>query len=247
MTTSIRCSQPGHRTSSRLLALIVAIALVGAALTGCGGGGGSTPPATTGRVTLSITWPARTKLIPLAADSITVSFLNENGVVASQTVPRPISGNSTAVTSRDLTAGAYTIKSQAFPTSDGSGTAQASASQIVTVVAGSTVEVAITMASTIQTIDLSQSAPATIIGATTSLTATPKNAAGATVITLPDTISWKSSNTAVATVDTNGNVTGVAVGTATITVTETESNKSAFVTVTVTTNVTTGGVHVTVN
>lgn len=66
------------------------------------------------------------------------------------------------------------------------------------------------------------------VGSTQQLTATvaPSNATNKTV-------SWSSSNTSVATVNSNGLVTGVAVGTATITVTTQDGNKTATSAITV--------------
>lgn len=221
----------------RLSLLLCALPLLGAtvALTGCGGASSlSTAATTTGRATLAITWPETTRLIPTAANSITVRFLQGSTVVATQTVARPSSGNTSTVTFDSLPLGSLTVVASAYPNADGSGIAQASATTTAVIASGQTTTVGITMVSTISTLSASVGSSSLAQGATTSITANAKDASNNTVLISSGTLSYSSSNTAVATVSAAGVVTGVAPGSATVTVTESESGKSATATLTVT-------------
>ncbi|MBS1726901.1 MAG: DUF3500 domain-containing protein [Armatimonadetes bacterium] len=223
-----------HNPLIRILFGVFVALLLTLQLCSCGGGSKAS-----GAASLSITWPDQSRLIPVAANSITVAFLNGSTTVASQTVARPSSGNQSTVSFSSLPATSLTLTAKAFPSTDGSGTAQASASQSVTITADSTTSVTLTMASTISTLSLSPNSPSVAAGSSTTLTLSAKDSSGATVITSDSTMTWTSSNTSVATVAAGGVVTGVAAGTSTITVTDSESGKSASVTATVTSSGTT--------
>ena len=218
---------------SRLFSSIskVFIAALMASTIGCAG---STMDGTaTGQATMSITWPERTRVIPVAANSITVTFWKGTTVVSTKTVARPTVGNQTTVNFTSLASGAYSVVAQAFPNANGTGTAQASATQSVTISSGTTTPLEITMASTIASLTATLSSSSIIVGASAPITVTALDANGATVLTSASTVTFGSSNTSVATVDASGVVTGVAVGTATITVTETESGVTKTVDVNV--------------
>ena len=219
---------------------LVLTALFAASLAGCGGSGGASGVGASvgrGAATLSITWPERSRLIPVASNSITVAFLNSSNLnVGQKTVARPTSGNSTTVSFTGLPAGTLNLRAQAYPTTDGTGTAQASASKSVVITSGQTTAAAITMASTIETLAISPSAPTVATGATVALVPAALNSSGAAILVSSGTLVYSSSDATVATVSSGGIVTGVAAGTATITLKETESGKSATVTVTVTAN-----------
>lgn len=219
--------------------LYLATAGMAGALQGCGGGSSATASGSdTGRATLTIIWPEVTRLIPVAANSITVSFSLNGAVAATQTVARPATGTTSTVSFDSLPVGALTVTAIAYPTTTGSGVAQASASDTVTITAGQSTPVALTMASTINSVALTPAGPSVAVGATTTLTGTAYNTSNSIVLTSSSTLTWASSNTSVATVSSTGVVTGVAAGSATITVTETESGKTAATTVTVTSAVT---------
>lgn len=237
---------PSTRRASlrRRLAGVVALglALTGIAglplLSGCGGGSKSAGVGQTGRATLTITWPDRaadSRLIPVAANSITATFRQNGQVVATQTVARPSSGNQTTVIFSALPPGDLTFQATAYPNADGSGVAQASAATGVTIVSGQDSPVSVTMASTIDHLTVTPASPTVLVGATTALSVTPVDAGGNIVLTNASTISWVSLTPSIATVSSTGVVTGVAAGTAQIQVTETESGKSLTVNVTVTT------------
>ncbi|RYG32208.1 hypothetical protein EON81_21180 [bacterium] len=203
-------------------------------LSGCGGSGGTgTTAATTGRANLTIDWPVATRLVPVASNSITVSFLSGTEVLQSKTVAKPEEGESSTVSFTDLPAGTLRLKAEAFPTAGGTGTAQASASQNVTIVADSSVELAITMAPNIRSFSIAPESPTVVAGESVSLSAVAKNASGATVLTSSSTVGWSSGDTSIATVAANGVVTGVKAGTTQITVTDSESGVTGSVTLTV--------------
>ncbi|MBI3946471.1 MAG: VCBS repeat-containing protein [Armatimonadetes bacterium] len=206
-----------------------------AVLSGCGGNripGGGRPA--TGALGLTITWPGRDRLIPLAANSIQVVLQYNGQPVANRVIPRPAGGGSTTTATIDnLRVGALTLTATAHPNADGTGTAQARGSVPVTIQDGQTTPVGLTLGSTIDHLEIAPSAPSVGVSRTVVLTATARDAAGNAVLTWPGKITWESQNTGVATVDAGGKVTGVAVGTASISATEGESGKSATVDVAV--------------
>ncbi|MBS1725989.1 MAG: Ig-like domain-containing protein [Armatimonadetes bacterium] len=218
-----------------------AYAALVATLSGCAGS--SSSASATGQATMTITWPDQSRLIPEASNSINVSLWQGTTVIASKTVARPTSSSQSTLSFTGLPSGTLTLVAQAFPSTDGSGVAQASATQSVTITAGSTTSVTVTMASTITTLSVSPSTVSLDPGYTQSLTATAFDSTGATVLISASTLTWASSDTSVATVDSLGVVTAVASGSATITATETESGKTATSAVTVSG---TGGANVTV-
>jgi hypothetical protein len=211
-------------------------------LTGCGSAGGTSAfansnPVRTGRVSLKITWSdrsAQSRLIPVAANSIVVTFTQGGQTAATQVLSRPASGNQTSANFNSLPLGDMTVTAQAHPNADGSGVAQASASSIVTIQAGQVTPVDITMASTIDHLEITPTDPSVQVSSTTPLAASAKDANGSIVLTSISKITWSSQNTAVANVSTTGVVTGVSQGTSLITAAETESGKQASVTVSVT-------------
>jgi hypothetical protein len=218
--------------------IIVLLAALTWALAGCGGGGGGgvNSPGASGRgeVRLNIHWPAAsTKLIPIAAKSITLSAAgpgnqaipltyngNTNNVIV---VARPPAGqNSTNVALTNLPATSLVITASAFPNSDGSGEMQATGSQTVNISATTPANVSITMGSTVTTISVSIAAGPLAPGAILTATATATDSSGNLVMVAPSTWKWTSSNPAVATVTGSGTdgtaiVKGVAAGSATIT------------------------------
>jgi hypothetical protein len=225
-----------------LLTIAVSCLICLVSLVGCGGGNHDTQfpietPLTRseGSVSFYITWPTRSRLIPVAANSIKIVF---NGPTPTEKiVARPAAGTDTTdVTFSNLVVGTYTITATAYPTTNGTGVGQAMGTGNVTVVKDQTVETGVTMASTISQIIVSPSAPSVVVPATVSLTGSATDASSAIVITANNKWTWSSSNTGVVTIPASGNpvmVTSVAAGTATITGTETESGKTTSVTVTV--------------
>jgi hypothetical protein len=179
-----------------------------------------------GRATLTIIWPDRGRLVPLAANSIVATFALNGVTVQSQTVARPPAGGASTVTFQQLKVGALQFTASAHPGADGSGTAQARGSASITIVAGQVAQVALTMQSTIDRLELSPTAPQVAVGGTLQITASARDASNAIVLTSPSKIAWDTGDHSVATVSSTGLVTGVAVGTTTVTVTDSESGKS---------------------
>lgn len=201
---------------------------------GCGGSGEtSSTPETAGNARISIEWPPTTRLIPDASNSITVSFLRGASVVASETVARPEEGGTSTLEFTGLPAQTLTLRAQAFPTANGSGTAQASATKAVTIVGNTMNNMAITMASTIETVSMSPTLANLAINGTRTIVASPVNVNGATVLVDPDNVTWTSSSPAVASVSSAGLVTGLTAGTTTIRFTDTESGKFGTATINV--------------
>ena len=220
------------RSIIRILPCLVLLLIVA----GCGGGNTASHLATTsgtGRATFTVTWPARTRLVPDASNSIAVVINQGITVVARQTLARPASGATSTVSFNLLPVGTLSVTATAFPNTDGTGVAQASASAPLVTVGGQNTPFSLTMNSTIAHIDLTSASASVGIGSTLPIIATAKDASGAVVLVSSTKLSWKSLATGIASVDGSGIVTGVAVGSASITVTDSESGKSAQTTLAV--------------
>lgn len=212
---------------------IILIALVVGMFAGCGGGDQHTldPRAS---AAFTIKWPERTRLIPLACESINVEARKAGGIIIEKIVDRPANGGTSAVTLEQLPIGEITFTATAYPQAGAQGVAQATGAVTLTGQANQRLQISLTMASTIATVALSPTNPTVTVNGTRQLTATAKNAAGDVVLVpMTNAFTWTSSNTAKATVNSNGIVTGVSEGTATITATEKESGTSGTLQVTV--------------
>jgi outer membrane protein assembly factor BamB len=209
---------------------------------GCGGSGGrattvlsDTSVQSVGKASFTIHWPAPSRLIPSAANSIVVTIAKTDGsLLAKKTLSRPVEGGTTSATFDDLQVGSVVATVTAHPSTDGTGTVQASAADTVTIEGGKTATLSLTLGSTIDHLDVSPSSLPLTTGETASLTVTAKNAEGEIVLTAPANITFASDTAGTATVDSNGQITaGSTAGTATITVTEKESGKTTTATITV--------------
>ncbi len=218
-------------------------------LAGCSGGkkSGSDPaaastasPSSRGAAHFTIRWPqpAASRLIPLAASSIGIVLSDASGkTVASQIVVRPPAGQDASVISFPvLPVGQVTVVATAYPNADGTGTAQASGTVGLTIVADQNTDATLTMGSTIASVVVASSASDVTAGDTLTFTATALDVSGAVVLTSGSTWAWSSDNTNVLTVSGSGpqiTATGLAAGSAHVHAVETESNQSAHVGVTV--------------
>lgn len=231
MTTPL----PHRPLRSAAPGLLLALLAACAALAGCGGSSGrAADAARTGRATITVVWPQRSRLIPDAANSIRVDIRSSTQVVASQLLARPAAGGSVTVTFDPLPTGDLAAAAYAYPQADGSGTAQAQSSVPLHIDSGQTTSFTITMASTISEIDLTPSALNLVVHGTIPVTPTAKDASGAVVLISPAKGQWTSDDPAIASVDAQGTVTGVANGTTTIRYTDTESGKIGTASATVT-------------
>src|SRR5262245_34914576 len=100
-------AQPRIKLRYRNLAIAV---LSTFAVCGCGGGGSVQLTNGTGRAVIKVTWPVRSRLIPVAANSIRVVFMRGAQFVDSQLLPRPPQGvNQTTTTFNNLKTGNLTL------------------------------------------------------------------------------------------------------------------------------------------
>jgi hypothetical protein len=225
------------------LLLVGALSLL--LLSGCGGssGGSTATSARTGKLTLTVKWPAKTKLIPVDSQSINAVLTGTGGtVLGQQLLARPASGNTTTASFTNIAAGSVTLTATAYPNADGSGTAQAAGSAPATITAGQTATVTVTMNDTIASVVVTPPNPVLTVGAQQQMIMTAydgPNGTGDVVLTSPSTTQWSSQNTTYATVSGTGLATGVVVtptptpATCTITATETESGVSGSTSFTV--------------
>ena len=222
----------------RTLHTVVCIIVLWLLLTGCGGGNNSLTSGTVqsggrGSATFTVIWPTRSRLVPLAANSIVVTIYLGTAQLQQKVLPRPAGGGSSSGTFALLPTGSLSATATACPNADGTGVAQAAATVPFVVQANLTTPLSITMNSTIDHLAVSSASVTVYTGASTPVTVTAYDAAGSVVIT--SAFRWNSTNTAITSVDQSGNITGVAALSTpvTVTVTETESGKSTSVSVTV--------------
>ena len=211
------------RATRLALGLITSLLVVS-----CGGTGSTLarPAASTGKVTVAIKWPALpkivTRVVPQAANSIVIDLKMGSTDANSGPIARP----SSAWTSGSLTAGTYTITATAYPNSDGTGTAQAVGTGMVTIVNNANTAAGVTMGSTVTSLVISPPTPSVNInGSINQLSVSATDGAGNIVLVASGTVHWTSSNVSVATIDATGitpTVTGLTAGNSTISATFTE-------------------------
>jgi len=192
--------------SIRYLLLSLSIA---ASVAGCGGGGGSARPASTGTAALTIKWPARTtRLIPVSANSITVTITEGSQSVSTQTVPRPSTGDTSTVKFTDLPYGSLSVSAAAYPTTDGTGVAQATGAGTLTEVVGTPGSITISLASTVAKLAISPNPITCGKGLTTNLTVSAVDASGNVVLlavgNASEPIAWSTGNAKIAMVTGTG-------------------------------------------
>jgi|SRR5579862_2718204 len=187
------------------MALLVALFVAGCG----GGGGGSTTVGAQGQVAYQWTWRTisrglSSRVIPTASNSMVLSLKNGSGsVVASGTVAFPVS----SWLSPSVPVGTYTLTSSTYPTTNGSGVAQAKGSTSVAVTANQTATADLTLGSTVAAMTVSAQSSTVNGGSQIQLTATAMDSGGNTVVVDPSAITWSTNNTAVANVSATGLVT----------------------------------------
>jgi len=158
----------------RLLKSLIPISSV-LIMVGCGSGRSHSSAAQSdgrGSALFTIRWPSRSRLIPLASNSIRVTLTQGATQVGSRITPRPQSGQTTAtVEFADISAGQVTVIASAYPSLDGKGTSQALGSLTIMVQKYATTTVAISMASTIATVQIAPTSPTPPVGNDITLTA----------------------------------------------------------------------------
>ena len=219
--------------SRRIFALIPFLLICLAFCHGCGGGssGGSPAASTRGSIEFTILWPEQGRVLPAAAKSLLFTVSSGSQVIASVLAPRPSTTNTSAVVFNSLQPGIVTVTVNAYPNADGTGVIQAVGGITVAVIAGQTTRANVDLVSTVDHLDLNPSPVVTLRNRTVQLVVSPRNAANALVLVAPSSLTWTSAAANIATVDTNGLVTGVALGDTTVRVVDTESGHIAEATV----------------
>jgi outer membrane protein assembly factor BamB len=156
-----------------------------------------------------------------------------------QRLERPVAGGTTTAAFPELPVGAVIAHVSAYPTVEGIGTAQASASAAVTIETGKTANLSLTLESAIDRLEVSPAPLSLTSGDFVNLAIAAKNSAGEIVLTDPAKITFARTGSSatgapVVTVNSFGKVAAIVSGTGTITVTETESGKTVVIPVTVT-------------
>ena len=151
-------------------------------LAGCGGGGSShhgpgNPVANDGRVSIAFAWPARNgRFIPLSANSVVVSLL-QNGVPKGQALAvRPGAGASNARADfSGLAYGAYDVSMKAYPTADGTGVAQAEGLARIAVGEGAPATASVSLGTTVASLTILPVSLDKLQGASVSVAAKDKD------------------------------------------------------------------------
>ena len=172
-----------------------------------------------------VAFPARSRVIPTAAQSVVVQVVQGATVVNQAT----LTTTSPQTTFTEVPVGSVTVKAFASPNSAGTGTPMATAQTIQTVVNGGTAAVDLTMASTIDHLSITPNPiNLALTGVVTrQVTVTAYDASNAVVLTAPGDLSYSSSGVSIFLVGSTGLVTGIALGNATLTATDAISGKSA--------------------
>lgn len=199
--------------------------LIAALAAGCGGGGQSS----VGGLRLSLAWP-KSRVIPTAAQSVRVQVL-QGAAVVNEAILTPASPTTSFT---EIPAGSVTVRAVAYPASNGTGTAMASAQVPATIVANGTASVDLTMASTIDRLTISPSPVVLQLSGVfvRQLVVTAYDASNSVVLTSASDLSYASSSGTLFTVNASGLVQAVGgAGTGTVTATDAISGKSATATV----------------
>lgn len=219
----------------RVMSLVAVVAMVVIGLCGCSGGDKAVTRAA-GSVKMSVVWPelptTEDRFIPRATQSLKVTLDNGAGIVVPpQIVARPADGVNSIVIFPEVPTGEYLITVLAYPTTDGTGTPQATAQAMASVTNRITTTIALDLTSTITEVTIDEYPTDITATETAQLLATARNNVGAlvTVLPQPDGFMWTSSNPEIATVDQSGQVTAIAAGPVTISAMERETGVTGTV------------------
>jgi hypothetical protein len=193
-------------------------------LCGCGGqtSANSVAIGPFGKATFQVTWPVPTaRLVPSLAKSIAVQITDKKQFTKAVLIARPATGTVSTTTIDGLPVGTIYNSVTAYPNADGTGTAQATGADTITVEEDQTAPVTITLASTISQMVVAPTNLNLALKQTATLAAKAVDATGAMVLA---PIQYSSADATVATVDiSSGLVTGVKQGATVITVQDPES------------------------
>ncbi len=206
------------------------LVLLGVVLLGCGS---RTAPPPAGRAQVTVHWPARTRVVPNAAESLVVAVHGAGDAAWRFVLNRPADGTPSLLTIDALPVGTLTVTAAAFPAADGQGVAQATGTAPLTITPDTLTHLALTLTSTITRLEVAPTPVTLAAPSSVTLQVSPRDAAGALVLVTPGSLHWESADAQVACVN-NGVVSGVAAGTTTVTVREPESGVAQTVPVTVT-------------
>jgi plastocyanin len=197
------------------MALAIALLVAGCGVSVDSGPAGTEP---TGDVAFTITWPARGRSVPLAANSVTVTLYRPSGAPLLTRVQGRGLTTTDEVRLSSIPAGAYTFNAIAYPGFKGDGVAVGIARGTVTVTAGQTSPLPISMNSTVTALSI-ETPRDLYVGETLSLVWRAVDAQQQTVMVDPRDMSWRTGNTLVAGVTSLGVLTATGVGSTTATIT----------------------------
>jgi len=181
------------KSGVRLLIALCATLL----LAGCGGwvgshlGSGSNSSTSRGKAEIRFVWPERTRLIPLAANSIRLRLSNANQTYT-QVVNRPAAAGSdtTPIVFDPIDIGDYTVTAEAFPQADATGTVQASGTTSITVAQEQNTSFTVTMLSEVATVTVSGPSGTILVGDNKTFSAKAFNASNVEVLVDDSTWQW---------------------------------------------------------
>ena len=189
-------------------------------LAGCGGGSGgsATPAPARGTATVRIAWPpSEARFVPASAKSVVVTLLKNGTPLGTRTIARPDS----STTFDGLAYTAYEVSIAAYPTADGTGTAQATGNAQMRVTEDAPGSASVSLATTVAAIGI---LPIQIDKRTsTDVRITATDGGGATVLLSTDAgseqVAWTVDAPTVAQVEGTGpttKLTGLHSGTTTV-------------------------------
>lgn len=205
---------------------------------GCGGSRTIGPHAATASLAISIDWPDRSRLIPVASNSIRVVLRRGGETIAERVMPRPVGQSQSTALFDGLSSGEVLVEAQAFPSIDGSGVALAAGAKVASVVFGKTANATLTMESSIEQVIVSPATVALSVGQETQVSVEAIDSTGRTVLLTPTKLQWSSSLISVASVSpisgtSSAVIRGIGFGGSDIKLTEAESGKIGHASVTV--------------
>jgi probable HAF family extracellular repeat protein len=225
---------PAPRPSRRQFLLWlggVAALAVALLLPSCDGSGSHSPGS--GRATCTVQWLDRSRLIPLAANSVKVVLSRGETVIAERVLARPPDGSASSATFENLPLGELMATATAHPNTDGSGVAQARASVAMAIAANANTPVRLSMESTIDRVQVTPPEATVSQFVEAELAASALDASGALVLTAGVNWRWEVLDASVVLVEARGDqalAVGLDPGSTAMRVTETESGKSLVAT-----------------